>query len=240
MLQKIVDGRTDLVFDFLAAGHLATASDDAGVPLIRWCAYYGDVTAIRFLLTHGASLQTLGDNLGLPEAAFHGHWRLCQFLIEHGANVNDASAVTGETPLHLATCKPNRPAYDLVVEVLLAHGATPNRTAHNGATSGAFMRDARTRGETPLHRAAAFCSATTIQKLLTAGATVDARDAFGDSPLSWASWHLRPDPILRLLVHGPFSIHPQRASTFDHGSGWGEMECSQLGVPHLPVTPPAR
>ena len=56
--------------------------------LIKWCAYYGDVSAIRFLVGKGESLESLGENLGLNEAVFHGHWQLCQFLIEHGANVN--------------------------------------------------------------------------------------------------------------------------------------------------------
>jgi hypothetical protein len=58
-------------------------------------------------------------------------------------------------------------------------------------------------------------------------------DANGDSPLSWASWHLRPDSILRMLCHGGFAIHPDRSSTFDHGAGWGEMEKSLLGKPHV-------
>ena len=41
------------------------------------------------------------------------------------------------------------------------------------------MRDCRTKGETPLHRAAAFASEATIQRLLDAGARVDASDANG-------------------------------------------------------------
>lgn len=93
------------------------------------------------------------------------------------------------------------------------------------------MRDSRTKGETPLHRAAAFGSPEVIQRLLDAGAVVDARDAHGDSPLAWASWHLRPDAILRKLCYGPFSIHPDRHSTYDHGTGW---EVMGVGAPHLP------
>lgn len=82
MLESILDGRTDLVFEYVAQGHPATATDANGVPLIRWCAYYGDVAAIRFLHTAGESLSPLGGNLDLNGAAFHGHWRLCQFLLE--------------------------------------------------------------------------------------------------------------------------------------------------------------
>lgn len=68
------------------------------------------------------------------------------------------------------------------------------------------MRDCRTKGETPLHRAAAFGDAEAIQLLLDAGAVIEAKDAFGDTPLSWASWYLRPRPILRMLCYGKYSV----------------------------------
>ena len=72
------------------------------------------------------------------------------------------------------------------------------------------MRDCRTKGETPLHRAAAFGNEKIIQLLLSTGATVDARDMFGDTPLSWASWSLQPDSVLRLLCYGDHSIRESR------------------------------
>jgi uncharacterized protein len=233
LIQRVVDGRTDLVFDLVADGHPPHATDPNGVALIKWCAYYGDVSAVRFLVGHGATLASLGANLGLHDAVFHGHWQLCQFLVEHGADVNRPQADNGETPLHAALCKANRPAYDLVVQVLLAHGANPNCTTRPDAETGAFMRDCRTKAETPLHRAAAFGSSEAIQMLLDAGARVDTRDMHGDSPLAWASWHLRPDAILRQLCYGPFSVHPARHSTYDHGTGWGPMG---VGRPHLSVS----
>jgi ankyrin repeat protein len=212
MLDRIVDGRTDLVFDYLSAGHAASSTDDRETSLIKWCAYYGDVSAIRYLLTNGESLESLGDNLDLNGAAFHGHWRLCEFLIEHGADVNRPEADTGETPLHAALCTVNRLAHDLVIRVLLAHGANPNCVTKPSAETGGFMRDCRTKAETPLHRAAAFGTEETIQLLLDAGAVIDAKDMHGDSPLSWASWYLRPDTILRKLCYGDFSIRPGRLS----------------------------
>ena len=210
MLDRIAAGRTDLVFDHLAAGHPSDAADRNGVSLLSWCAYYGDVSAMRALLTKGASLASLGENLDLNGAAFHGHWRLCQFLIENGADVDRPLPDTGETPLHAALCTADRLAHDLVVKVLLAAGADPNRATTPSVETGAFMRDSRTRGETPLHRAAAFGTEETIQLLLDAGAIVDARDMNGDSPLTWASWHLRPNAILRKLCYGNFAISPGR------------------------------
>jgi ankyrin repeat protein len=201
---------------------------------MQWCAYYGDVSAIRHLLSCGASLDSLGENLDLNGASFHGHWQLCQFLVENGADVNHPLPETGETPLHAALCKANRPAYDLVLEVLLASGADPNRATRAGVETGSFMRDCRTRGETPLHRAAAFGTAGAIRLLLEAGAIVDARDANGDTPLSWASWHLRPGSILQMLCYGEHSISSDaiRHYTGDHGTGWGGLEGSLRGKPH--------
>lgn len=223
MLERIANGRTDLIFELLSEGHSATATDQNGVSLIQWCAYYGDVSAIKFLLANGETLESLGENLDLNGAAFHGHWRLCRFLIENGANVNHPLPDTAETPLHASLCTTRRLAHDLVVKVLLEGGADPNLTTKLSVETGCFMRDCRTRAETPLHRAAAFGSEETIQLLLDAGAKLDAKDMNGDSPLTWASWHLRPDPILRLLCYGAFSINPDRHS--------GGMAAYLLGKP---------
>ncbi len=220
MLNRIRDGRTDLVFDYLAEGHAATAADPQGTRLIVWCAYHGDVSAIRYLLAQGESLSSLGENFDLNGAVFHGHWPLCQFLVEHAADVNHPLPDTGETPLHAALCKANRPVYDRIVETLLSKGANPNAVTRPGVETGGFMRDCRTKGETPLHRAAAFGTERAIDLLLGTGADRKARDMNGDTPLSWASWHLRPASILRKLCYGPFSIHPGNQSTYDHGAGW--------------------
>ena len=86
-----------------------------------------------------------------------------------------------------------------VVKLLIEHGAKPNKCTIHGMPTSAFWRDVRTRGETPLHRAAAYASEETIKFLLDAGADKKLRDANGDSPQSWASWHWRPKPLIDLL-----------------------------------------
>ena len=199
LLAQIRAGRTDLVFE------LPECSEE----LISQCAYYGDVSALRYLLERGGKMEWLGADFGLAAAAFHGHWRLCLFLLERGAQVNFAEETTGETALHAALCTVDRAAHDRVIEVLLRHKADPNLATRSGIETGAFMRDCRTKGETALHRAAAFGEEATIRMLLAAGANREARDANGDTPLSWASWYLRPTPILRLLLYGEFHIHPK-------------------------------
>jgi hypothetical protein len=216
MLEGFNDGRTDLVFDLVAAGSTANLGE-----LMRTCAYYGDVSALRYLLTQGATLALLGDNYDLNGAAFHGHWQLCQFLIEQGANVNHPLPDTKESPLHAALCKPNSARHELVIKVLLVAGANPNCATAQNVETGGFMRDCRTKGETPLHRAAAFGTEAAVQMLLDAGAVIDARDMNGDTPLSWGSWYTRPEAILRKLCYGNFYIRPERQT----------MEVYLRGVP---------
>jgi ankyrin repeat protein len=156
------------------------------------------------LLSHGESLHTLGTNFDLNGACFHGTWQLCQFLVEQGADVNWPLLESGESLLHSTLVKANGPRHNLVLE------------------TGAFMRDCRTKGETPLHRAPAFGDEEAIQLLLDAGAVIDARDMHGDTPLSWAGWYLRPAPILRKLCQGSFGIRPNYAG----------MEANLRGNPH--------
>jgi len=215
-IARVAGGRTDLILDLLAAGVPAGHADAAGVPLLIHCAYFGDVTAMRVLLEWGASPSSLGENLGLHAAAFHGHWQLCEYLLELGADASHALAETGETPLHAALCTADRTARDVVLSVLLQHGADPTMRTIPGVPTDAFMRDGRTRGETALHRAAAFGTEATIRRLLDAGADVATRDANGDSPLAWASWYTRPDGVLRLLCFEPHSIPGARRPMEEH------------------------
>lgn len=205
MLARIVEGRTDLVFDWVGQGGSPSEAVD-GATLLRWCAYFGDVSGIRFLVASGASLDELGTNRDLNGAAFHGHWRLCDYLIEQGADANIALGDTGETPLHAALCRRESPAHEKVVAILLAAGADPRVHCTVGVETGCFMRDCRTRGEAPLHRAAAYGTSGAIERLIAAGAQLDDRDARGDSPLTWASWALRSPEVLRLLCFPPHKV----------------------------------
>jgi len=231
MLDQLRAGRTDLIHDYIAAGHSACSTDPAGVSLIKWCAYYGDVSATKHLLEKGEALGSLGQNFDLNGAAFHGHWQLCEFLIERGADPSHSHSDAGETPLHAALSRANRSMQDRVVAVLLAAGADPNIPTVPGSETGCFMRDARSKGETALHRAAAFASEATVAALIAAGATRDAKDAHGDTPLSWASWHLRPAAIIRMLCYDDFAINPAAEWTGDHGQGASGMDISLLGEP---------
>lgn len=203
----IRDGKTEHLIAYLAGGGRPDLVDDQGLPLLQHCAWHGDATAVLALLAAGAPLAQLGENLDLNGAVFHGHLRVVECLITLGADVNHPLPDTGETPLHAALCKSGDPRFERIVMRLLEAGADPDRATIPGVSTGSFMRDVRTRGETTLHRAAAFGSAGVITALKAANARLDARDVNGDSPLTWASWHLRPREILRLLCFPPFHVH---------------------------------
>jgi ankyrin repeat protein len=206
ILNRIAAGRTDLILDLPLEIALAASADSDHHPPLVWAAHYGDVSALKVLLDRGAPRSVLGPNLGLMGAAFHNHWRLVQFLIERGADPRLAEEDTGETPLHAALSRESGHAQHQTTRVLIQAGADPAAKTLNGRETGCFMRDARTRGETPLHRAAAFANGETIDALLETGVPVDIADAWGDSPLSWGSWARRPDTILRRLCFGPHRI----------------------------------
>jgi len=64
MLERIAEGRTDLVFDYVKKGHPPTSKTSDGSSLMQWCAYYGDASAIKFLLEKG---ETLGSLVALTQ-----------------------------------------------------------------------------------------------------------------------------------------------------------------------------
>ena len=175
------------------------------------------------LLAPAATPRDIINSLGSATARAARSPDTRQKLIEQGADVNKPAMDTGESPLHAALCNTERLTHDRVLKVLLGNGANPNCVTKQSVETSGFMRDCRTKGETPLHRAAAFGTEETIQMLLDARANIEAKDMNGDSPLSWASWYARPDSILRMLCYGDFHIRPDRRS----------MAAYLLGEPHV-------
>ncbi len=158
LLDYISKGRTDLVFDLLKLPDWQNMLTQGTVKPLQWFVYYNDTTALKAVLEAGGNLSSLNLDEELGNAAFFGHWKVCDFLIGHGANVNMKLADSEETPLHSALCKAGRPYYFYTVKLLVEKGAYVNARTKPGVETGAFMRDVRTKGESPLHRAAAYAS----------------------------------------------------------------------------------
>ncbi|MGQ0531482.1 MAG: ankyrin repeat domain-containing protein [Caulobacteraceae bacterium] len=240
ILDRIAKGRTDLVFELLRLPDWRAAVVEGLTNALQWFVYYGDATALRAVIAAGGGLSSLDLNAELGNAAFAGHWKVCDLLLSAGADSRFAAVSTAETPLHNAVSRAGRPDYVYVVRLLLEHGADPNARTVPGRESCAFMRDVRTKGETPLHRAAAFCDPVIIQALIEGGGDLTLRDAQGDTPLSWASWHQRPGAVLHALKHGGHQIGARHVAdlTSDHGAGWGSgMGWALLGD-YLPDSKP--
>ena len=232
--QAIADGETHHLLDFLALDGWRERLGQGRIPILRWLVYYDDVLGLRLVEREGGDLGLLDLDQELGCAAFFGHWRTVRFLLARGADPNADLGGSGERPLHAALSKAGRPYSRAVVHLLLDAGADVDATTVAGTPSDSFMRDVRNRGETPLHRAAAFADPETIALLLDHGAEREARDANGDSPLTWASWHLRPGAVLAALAFPPHRIGPNHVArdTSDHGCGWGNgMEWNLRGDP---------
>ncbi len=235
-VEKTIDliskGRTDYIFHLIRIPGWQELLHQGPVRLLQWLVYYNDTTALRAVLEAGGNLDSINLNAELGNAAFFGHWKVCDFLISQGADVNACVEQTQETALHSALAKAGRPYYFYTIRLLVEKGADVNAKTIPGIETGAFMRDVRTKGETPLHRAAAYADEKTIHFLLHHGANKEAKDANGDSPLSWASEHLRPGNILALLAYGEHKIGEAHKAnnTSDHGQGWGSgMDWNLLG-----------
>jgi len=235
-VEKIIEfisrGRTDFIFELLNVPDWKEVLHKGQIKPLQWLVYYNDTTGLKAILKAGGNLDSIDLNKELGNAAFFGHWKVCDFLINNGADINAYVDKTKETPLHNALSKAGRPYYFYVVKLLVDKGADVNAKTIAGLETGAFMRDVRTKGETPLHRAAAYADEKTISYLVENGADKTIKDANGNSPLSWASEHLRPGNILSLLAYNGFQISDKHktTNTSDHGQGWGNgMDWNLLG-----------
>ena len=121
----------------------------------------------------------------LHDAAMAGVGELAAMLIRSGADP-DAKETEGHTPLYRASTGD-------VARVLLAAGAIVDVTS--GPTRG-----------TALHQAARHGFVSVVQALLDHGATIDARDAKGETPLRRAV-NCRQLEIVRVLVRYRASTH---------------------------------
>ncbi|MEO0340888.1 MAG: ankyrin repeat domain-containing protein [Bacteroidota bacterium] len=232
LIGHISRGRTDFIIELMKQPNWKDLLQDGHIKPLQWLVYYNDLTGLKLVLDKGGSLESINLNDELGNAAFFGHWKICDFLIQQGADVNYHVDQTKETPLHNALAKAGRPYYFYTVRLLVENGADVNAKTLPGIETGAFMRDVRTKAETPLHRAAAYADEKTIEFLLENGADKTAKDANGDSPLTWASYHLRPGKILALLAYGDHRIGEAHKikNTSDHGQGWGNsMDWNLLG-----------
>lgn len=157
--------------------------------------------AAAFLLEKGADVQALThtDDAVIHKMCDYSDLRLLRLLLDHGANINQVSGA-GEWPLKEACREGSIDA----VNFLLDHGADPHLTCT---------------GDTALFAAVIADSVPCIQRLIDAGADVNATDCDGWTCL----YHLRSTAAAELLLaHGASPAIPDQI---------GELPEDWQGVP---------
>jgi uncharacterized protein len=201
MLAAALNGDLIIVKELVSKGANIDYTDRWGNFAMFSAAWEGNIKAMDFFYDLGAKLTFENANL-LCNAAYKGKADSVKWLLDKGENANFSFADTGENALHYTISKTSEMGdREEIVRVLIAAGTDVNKKTTAGKPTLCFMRDAYLKGETPLHRAAAYGNVAIIKMLLDAGAEISMKDANGDTPISWGSWHLRDNDVLRLLVY---------------------------------------
>jgi len=206
LLTATIQGDISSVIQLLKTGVNPNCKDSSGRgPLLS---FYPDI--IKTLIEYGALPNEQNNENGhsvlaglcYANSIFQSKQtdqKACiRLLLNNGANVELGYPLSKETPLHHATAPMGNENIN-VIELLLENQANPNAKTIANIESHNFYSGAKTKGETPLHRAAAFCGSDVIELLLKFGADKSIEDKNGDTPLSWACWHRRPKDIIDRL-----------------------------------------
>jgi len=206
LLSATLSGDEDLVMSLLEQGVNPNCKDEYGRgPLLS---FYPKI--IKLLLKYGAKPNDqFNENghsvlagLSYANSIFRSkgtsQLECIKLLVNSGADIEFGYAPSKESPLHHATASMGNENFE-VIKFLLENQANPNAKTIPNISSHNFYDGAKTKGETALHRAAAFCSLKTIKLLLDYGATKNTLDVNGDTPLSWACWYRRPKELIEVL-----------------------------------------
>ncbi len=179
----------------------------------------GDSGLVRLLLELGADVNASTETGGtaLMFGAIRGNLETVRILIGHGADVN-AVAHFNWTALMVAAVK----GHELVVNLLLDHGADANvadtygwtplmRAAYENRAGAvrAFLRTGKVEldakdetGSTALHHAVAQGHVEIARLLLENGASIDARNREGLTPLEVAKRMEKKESVILLESRG--------------------------------------
>jgi ankyrin repeat protein len=185
----VMSGSADAVREFIAAGVPLSGHDNMGDSPLGRAAYRGDPDILRSILQSGSN-PSMSD--ALSQAATAGNLDAVKMLIESGANPN-ARLSKADPPL-VAAASSGIPA--VVEEILNYHPdisarGVENRTALIAAVDAGVWIESHKQQVDRL---------SVVRLLLSAGATVDARDDKGSTALIKNAWD--PEIAAILLQHG--------------------------------------
>lgn len=182
--QAASNGDFDKMRSLVESGADVDAADQYGSGTLL--NFHPNVTA--YLLSKGAdpNIQTNENGVSvLAGLSYVNEVECVKLLLVHGADPNRGRVESLETPLHHAFVgagDTDRSDRRELIQLLIDHGADVNAKTKPGI--GSFnLRAIRTRGETPLHRAAAWGSMEVVGIMLKAGADPTIQDVNGESPV---------------------------------------------------------
>lgn len=184
-LKLIQRGATAEIADAVAADPtLLTWRDAQGISALLWSVYTGQVLVRDYLL---AELSRTGTPLDIFESAAVGDLPTLQSALAAEPELVHAYSNDGWTPLHLAAAFGTPEA----VQALIGHGAAVDAVSKNPQTN------------QPLHAALALGrNPESIRLLLVAGASPNARQTGGFTPIFSAAAANRRDLAELLIAHG--------------------------------------
>ncbi|EAX96081.1 hypothetical protein TVAG_063840 [Trichomonas vaginalis G3] len=138
----------------------------------------------ELLISYGAEINDCGGSNPLDEAASHNSLDVAKLLIMHGADVNSNENEDMETALHWATIFD----YKEMVDLLLSHGADPNKQDRNMMS--------------PLHLAVYKNQKDIAEVLLSHGADPTKQDSNKSNPLQYAVSKNDKNLVEIIINHG--------------------------------------
>ncbi|XP_044293136.1 palmitoyltransferase ZDHHC13 isoform X3 [Varanus komodoensis] len=191
--------------ELVEAGYDVRQPDKENVTLLHWAAINNRLDLVKYFISKGAVVDQLGGDLNstpLHWAVRQGHLPMVLLLLKCGA---DPTLIDGEgySSLHLAVLFQHMP----IIAYLISRGQSIDTTDHNGQTP--LMLSAHkvigvepTRfllkfnpsikavdnieKNTALHWAIVAGNVSAVDVLLEAGASLDIKNAKGDTPLDLA------------------------------------------------------
>jgi len=183
-------GRKEIVQLLITNGADINIVDDSGETALLLAADTGNIEIAELLLKAGADISKRSKSgvSAIDAASQKGHYQIVKLLIEHRVDVN--GKVKGDiSPLYVAS----QNGHADVVGLLLENKANPNSTR------------TKKHGKTALITSIEESHTNIATLLIKAGANVNEKDNYGQSPLHWATSY-SPD-LLSLLIEKGANIN---------------------------------